>query len=108
MAKPSPARSYTTSRRWTAAEARAALAALASSGLSRSAFARREGLDPQRLRAWQRKLGDVGARPAFVEVLRRDQERVEVVLTSGITLRVAESIDAATLRRLVDALERPC
>ena len=103
----SPPMSFRTRRRWTAVEARAALAALASSGLSQIAFAAREGLDPQRLGVWRRKLRD--AAPAFVEVRPRAIERVEIVLPSGLVLRVAESIDAGALRRLVDALtESPC
>lgn len=109
---PPPSASYKTRRRWTTVEARAALAALASSGLSQSAFAAREGLDTQRLRAWRQKLGVViaPALPSFVEVRARAAERVEVVLPSGVTLRVAESIDASLLRQLVDALDRtsPC
>ena len=104
--------SYKTRRRWTVVEARAALAALASSGLSQSAFAAREGYDTQRLRVWRRKLGveNTAPPPSFVEVQPRAAERVEVVLPSGVTLRVAESIDASLLRRLVDALDStsPC
>jgi len=99
-----PASSFRTRRRWTELEARAALAALASSGLSQSAFASREGLDPQRLRLWRRKLGEVGA-PRFVELRARATECVEVVMRSGVVLRVAESIEPSVLRRLVDALD---
>ena len=47
--------------------------------------------------------------PTFVEVVPRAIERVEIVLPSGVVLRVAESIDAAALRRIVDALDAsPC
>jgi hypothetical protein len=98
---------YSTRRRWTVVEARAALAALDASGLSAGEFARREELDVQRLHRWRRELGaGPAASPAFVEVRRRDAERIEVVLRSGLVLRVAESIDATVLRRLVAALER--
>ncbi len=102
---------HKTRRRWTVVEARAALAALASSGLSQSAFAAREGYDTQRLRVWRRKLGvATAAPPSFVEVPPRGGELIEVVLPSGVTLRVAESIDGSLLRRLVDALAptSPC
>jgi hypothetical protein len=75
MPKPMPP-TFKARRRWTAVEGRAALVALASSGLSQSAFAAREGLDSQRHRMWRRKLGAVGA-PTFVEVRRREVERVE-------------------------------
>ena len=106
-----PPISYNIRRRWTVVEARAALAALASSGLSQSAFAAREGYDTQRLRVWRRKLGvATTAPPSFVEVQPRGADRIEVVLPSGVTLRVAESIDGSLLRRLVDALgpTSPC
>jgi hypothetical protein len=105
-------------RRWKIAEARSVLAALAASGLSLPEFAMRKGLKPQRLRRWQRRLGrDVrhpGApaptTPAVIELRPRSSpsvrsgEPIEVVLGSGITLRVAETIEPAMLARLVTAL----
>jgi hypothetical protein len=96
---------YKTRRRWTAVEARAALAAQASSGLSESAFAAREGLDSQRLRAWRRRLSAEVQRPAFVEIGPRPAERVEIVLPSGVIVRVAESIDRVRLHNIVAALD---
>jgi transposase-like protein len=102
--------SYSTRRRWTAADARTVLAALDASGRSVTTFASREGLDPQRLYFWRRRLGSVEAvaAPTFVEVRRHtvDRERVEIVLRSGHVVRVAESIDSGSLRRMVDALEQ--
>ena len=56
MPKSPPVASYVTARRWIRSDARAALAALAASGLSASGFAAREGLEVQRLRVWSRKL----------------------------------------------------
>jgi transposase len=113
MPKSSPTRSYCTSRRWTEEEARAALAALAASGLSIREFASREGLDTQRLYTWRRKLGRSVAvatmptppPPAFVELGAGRPERIDVLLRSGRRLRCAEEISSDTLRRLVDALE---
>lgn len=102
MSKPRPA----TRSRWTETEARAALAAQRSSGLSIKAFAVREGLDPQRLYTWNSRLKDSAAQPTFVEVPRHAPEYVEIVLRSGRVLRVVESIDEAALRRLVAALEQ--
>jgi hypothetical protein len=114
MPQSPPVASYLTRRRWTEAEARAALAALDASGLRPSAFATREGLDVQRLQSWRRKLGAKpktrpapASRPAFVEVRPRSSEPIEIVLRSGRVLRVPESIDSAVLRRLVDALDEP-
>lgn len=103
---PSPV-SYRSHRRWSVVEARAALSALAASGLSPTAFAAREGLDVQRLRSWRKKVGALTT-PAFVEVRPAANERtVEIVLPSGLVLRVAESIDAGALRRWIGALEFP-
>jgi transposase len=107
---------YRTRRRWTVEEARSALAALRASGLSVNDFAIREGLDVQRLYWWRRRLanaiGDATVAPVFVELTARSPTTapVEVVLRSGRVLRVPESIDTTTLRRLVEALEQeaPC
>ena len=102
---------YTASRRWTKTDAEAVLAALDASGLTVSAFARREGLDEQRLYWWRRQLGSAApasapVAPSFVEITARPLAHVEIVLRSGRVLRVAEAIDARTLSRLVETLER--
>jgi hypothetical protein len=82
-----------------------------------SAFAVREGLDVQRLYWWRRRLvdaplpaqletpGHCDGQPAFVEIVRPEAAVIEVVLGSGRTLRVRESIDPCALRRLVIALD---
>jgi hypothetical protein len=99
--------------RWTAANARAALSALARSGLSPYAFAQREGLDPQRLYRWRDRLAQatVSESPEFIEVSppvqeARPSERIELVLKSGCVLRLPDSFNAETLHRLVELLER--
>jgi transposase-like protein len=100
---------YSTGRRWTDDDARTVLVAQAASGLSVSAFAAREGIDPQRLYSWRRRVeaGPVAAPPAFIEVRHAaERERVEIVLRSGRVVRVAESIDADALRRLIAAIEQ--
>jgi hypothetical protein len=99
---------YQVRRRWSAEDARAALSALAASGLSARAFAEREGLEVQRLLRWRRVLGADGVAPpapAFVELERAPMDLVEVVVRSGRVLRVPASIAATDLRRLVEALE---
>ena len=45
---------------------------------------------------------------AFLSPRRAVIEPVEIVLVSGVVLRVAETIDPARLARLVAALERGC
>ena len=117
---------YSRRRRWRAPEARAALDALAASGLSVSAFAEQEGLDEERLYRWQRRFArerkaepravTPAATPAIVELRaatspsprRGETALVQIVLVSGVVLRVAETIDPARLARLVAALERGC
>jgi transposase-like protein len=126
MPNPQAHAPYSRRRRWRAAEARAALNALAESGLSVSAFAEREGLDEERLYRWRRRFAREGkaearivtppATPAIIELRaatsrsprRVETEPVEIVLVSGVVLRVAETIDPARLARLVAALERGC
>jgi transposase-like protein len=102
---------WKTSARWSAAEARAALTSLDASGLSLAAFAKREGLVAERLYSWRRRLADQpDSSPEFVEVMspRSPSRYAEIVFPSGVTLRVAETIEPTTLRRLVEALERGC
>lgn len=100
--------SFKAARRWNAIQASGAIAALKSSGLSMAAFARREGLDSNRLRKWAKKLEPstaLAAAPTFVEVTRVTNAHIEVVMPSGLTLRIAETIDAVALARIVHALE---
>jgi len=108
--------SYISCRRWTAAHARAALSALARSGLSPAAFAARRGLDVNRLYRWRERLGASGGSPhaapapapAFIELPSHTPEPIEILLRSGHTLRVAESVSTAALRRMVEVLEARC
>ena len=108
----------TTPRRWKTTDARSALTAFAASGLSLDEFARREGLQVQRLHRWRRRLATQDRRatavrpapvvaPELIELRPRRAELVEIVLASGRVLRGAETIDVAALARLVAALERP-
>jgi transposase-like protein len=109
---------YLTRRRWTAEEARQALVAWEESGLGLTAFALGEGLDPQRLTRWRRRLAATDA-PTFEEILPCvamatidgdaapvvARERFEIVLPSGRVVRVPESFDAGVLRRLLSLLD---
>ena len=99
--------------RWTEHDARTALAALARSRKSVSTFAAEHGLDPQRLYSWRRRLG--GAEPTtFRELIVRPSHEVsssvsagsrfEIVLPSGVVVRVPESFDSAALERLLEVL----
>jgi transposase-like protein len=113
MPKSSKSTARSRSARWTASEASAVLDALGSSGLSVAAFARQEGVCPQRIYSWRRQLSRRAAaaqplRSDFIEVITSAPRRsgvVEIALPiSGLVLRVDESVDVAALRRIVDAL----
>ena len=109
---------YLTCPRWSEAEAQQALAAWDQSGLELTAFAISEGLDPQRIHRWRRRLAAEGA-PTFEEIPPRAitatlnpaavtgvaRERFEIVLSSGRVVRVPESFDAGALRRLLTVVE---
>jgi transposase-like protein len=96
--------------RWTEEEAREALAALELSGRPVSVFAAEHGLDPQRLYAWRRRLAR-GEPTTFRELIVRSPPAAaffEVVLASGVVVRVPSSFDAEALARLLDVLARAC
>ena len=99
--------------RWTEQEARAALAALSRSRKPVSVFAAEHGLDPQRLYAWRRRLGGAES-TTFRELIVDPSTRVslgpsdgscfEIVLASGVVVRVPGSFDTAALARLLEVL----
>lgn len=95
--------------RWTAAVARQVLAAWSDSGLSRQEFADKYGIHEQRLYNWQRRLAETGTASSvqFREVAAPAvslDPRLEVVLPSGVLLRVPPSFDAAAVARLLEIL----
>jgi len=93
--------------RWTVEDARRAFARQEASGLSVWEFARREGVDPQKLYWWRQRLTPVAAPPAFVEISATAvEQRIEVVLRSGHVLRFSSTLAPDALRRFVDALDR--
>lgn len=103
--------SYLHRRRWTITDARQAIAALETSGLSTKEFAEREGLELNRLYRWQRRLAQVPGgvaptTPQLLEIRTCRAEPVEIVLGSGRILRVSERVDTGALARLVAVLER--
>jgi hypothetical protein len=77
-----------------------------------AAFAAQEGLDPQRLYVWRRKLesrGDfVEITPARALEVRDPPRGFEVALRSGHAVRLPERFDVEAFRRLVDVLEGQC
>jgi transposase-like protein len=86
------------------------LAALAQSGKSVAVFAAEHGIDAQRLYAWRRRLGE--AEPTTLqELIVRPSSGVsvdspfEIVLPSGVVVRVPTSFDAPALERLLSVLQ---
>jgi transposase-like protein len=104
------------SKRWTEVEAQQVLAEQVRSGLSDRAFARKKGLDPQRLWWWRKRLEQSGQDEAvaFVEVKPKPVvttrvEVLEVQLINGRVVSVSAAIDPMMLARLLDAIEgRSC
>jgi transposase-like protein len=94
--------------------------------MSVSAFAEQEGIDAERLYRWRRRFArerkaearavTPPATPPIIELRaatsanprRAETESVEIVLASGVVLRVAETIDPARLAQLIAAIERRC
>jgi transposase-like protein len=101
-------------RRWTEEDAETVLAAAERSDLSLRAFAVTHGMDVQRLYHWRKELRQerVDEAVRFEElVVRRDGSaksaaaRVEIVLRSGIVIRVVAGFDESTLRRVIAIFE---
>lgn len=95
-------------------EARAAMAAVAASGMARRVWARQNGINPRSLNAWRLNLArrGGGAPPPLrlVEVtppVPAQMPAVYVVVTGDIRLEVGDDFREDTLRRLVGVL-RSC
>ncbi len=109
-----PRRSPYDRPRWTEDDAREVLAALARSGKPVSVFAAEQGLDPQRLYQWRRRLGgaerttfrEVIVRPSMAVVADSAAARFEIALPSGEVLRIPVTFESADLARLLDVLAR--
>lgn len=107
--------------RWGEAEGRQVCSAFEASGQSVEEFARRHGIQEQRLRAWLKRLERRDGKqkqPTFVPVRLAGQARrpspwasrvVEVISTSGRVVRVDQDFDSELLQRVLRAVEEePC
>jgi transposase-like protein len=102
--------------RWTAEQAGRVLRSLEESGLSQKEFCERQGLIPERLRRWQRKLGHrriasslSGLELRPVQVVghdRMDGRPFELELAEGVRLQVPCDFDEGSLPRLLGVLRR--
>jgi transposase len=89
-------------------------------GSSVARVARRYDVNANQVFAWRRRYRDGAAAPAELRLLpvtvtpdhpegmapARTGELIEIVLAGGYRLRVGEGIQAATLRLVLDVLER--
>jgi transposase-like protein len=105
MSKSSRPRSQS---RWTAEQARSVLAEWEHSGLSVAQFARRRGLEAERLYRWQRRL-DAAVPSRFVEMTTETSTgELEIVLRSGHHVMVRGRPDEVALKCVVRVLEDQC
>ena len=101
--------------RWTLEDAREVIAAFERSGKPVALFAADHGLDPQRIYAWRRRLGEAEL-TTFQEIVVRPvpahadaaahRSSFEIALASGEIVRVPPSFDGPDLARLLDVLAR--
>ncbi len=106
------------SRVWSQGEAREVLQAWAASGLTMAEYARAHGLSEKRLWYWRKRLKGLGFEPertldaqaapfAPVRVVPSHPEGrccFEVVLSSGMTVRVPGGFEAVELKRLLEVV----
>ena len=101
--------------RWSEADARLVLDALASSRLPLAQFAREHAIDPQRLYAWRRRIAPTPPRrqraPEPIAFVRLDDAiatptaaRYEIVLPTGELLRVEGNVHPPSLAALLAVL----
>jgi transposase-like protein len=97
------------SARWSAQQARKVIDAQVASGLSVHSFARREGIDAERVYRWKRRLTANTSVPTFVEVRAAGvvgkEQLIELALRSGHRLFFTDSVDPSALRQLLRVLE---
>ena len=110
LARISPNAARKRSARWSAQQARKVIDAQVASGLSVHSFARRKGIDAERVYRWKRRLtANTSAPPAFVEVRAASvvgkEQPIELALRSGHRLFFTDSVNPSVLRLLLRVLE---
>ena len=107
-------------RAWPESLKREIVAATLLPGASVSRVARRYDVNANQVFAWRRRYRDVASEPAELCLLpvavtpdhreglvpARAGELIEIVLAGGYRVRVGEGVQAATLRLVLDVLER--
>ena len=107
-------------RAWQESLKREIVAATLLPGSSVSRVARRYDVNANQVFAWRRRYRDVASEPAELRLLpvtvtpdqpegmapARAGELIEIVLGGGYRVRVSDGVQAATLRLVLDVLER--
>jgi transposase len=107
-------------RAWPEALKREIVAATLLPGASVSRVARRYDVNANQVFAWRRRYREGAAEPAELRLLpvtvtpnppegmapARAGELIEIMLAGGYRVRVSEGVQAATLRLVLDVLER--
>ena len=107
-------------RSWPESLKREIVAATLLPGASVSRVARRYDVNANQVFAWRRRYRDIASEPAELRLLpvtvtpdrpertapADTSEVIEIVLAGGYRLRVGEGVQAATLRLVLDVLER--
>ncbi len=94
-------------RHWSAAEARAQLAALRQSGMTAAAFARTHGISTHRLDYWTKRLARDEAEVAFVPVALPHTPSFAMEIAVGdVAVRVPDGLAAERVAQVVIAIAR--
>ena len=95
---------------WSASEAKRVLAAAARSGMSLEAYGNAQGISPQRLYWWRKRLRDqpetalvpVAKQVSFVELAAAPASHlIEIVLANGRLVRVPPAFEDEVLTRIL-------
>ena len=96
--------------RWSDDVARSLLSAWRGSGLSVEQFAQQQGLKPQRIYRWRKKLDgsskdSLALLPVHMTSSKRSGEPVAVLLRTGQVIKVSRGFDEEAFARAVTILE---
>jgi transposase-like protein len=96
--------------RWSPQDAEGVLDLMERSGLSVQRFAKREGLDPERLYRWRRKLREQPPQLVEFALPATQSSLVEIALQSGLVVRFPETARLELIGALVKILKEqdPC
>ena len=103
-------RRVTAKRYWREEDARVVVEAWRESGMTRAAFARRHGVDLQRLARWSARLGEAAGPSVRFHPVRLAMTEsphvggIELQLGAGRRIRLEHGFDVEDLRRVLELL----